>query len=178
MANGLVMHEKYKYTRLRSMVPPVVGFDIRAFSEQQAVIRNIEYQIRNGERQLPTKRKCTDCGKQAKHYYYNSYDLSDENIITPLCTPCKILRETMGVSIEHFDEYILDYLKTRPEGVEIYSIMIKCAMFEFDDEDSNWNPEELRPAVQSYIHRLVKDGSVKVVKISSRKKIYKPVSTV
>lgn len=172
------MDEKYKYTVFRSMVPSFLGFDIDAFREKQAIISNIKNQIRCKARPLPTKLKCTDCRYRARHYYFNSYDLNDENIVTPLCTSCKIMRETMGVSITNFDDYILDYIRTKPDGVSIYSIMVHCAAFEFDETPENWNPEELEPTIRSFLKRLIVNKMVIVNKVSARKKIYISASSV
>lgn len=152
MAESEIVGKNHRFTILH---PVFVECNHRSFFERMAAIESIKRDILSKERHLSIRKKCVDCGYEACHAFYATYQVDIVDYTVYLCSPCRFMREVMGVAIESFDDYILDYIRTHKEEVDSISIVIHCSEFDFGTELEGWNPDELEPIVELYLKRLV-----------------------
>lgn len=142
-------------------IPPIfTECNHRSFFERMAAIESMKSDILKKERVLSKSKYCEDCGYIARHAFYASYRIFRLDEVTYLCSPCRLMREAMGVAVKCFDKYILDYIKSRTGDVNSISIVIHCAEFDFGESILGWEPDELEPIVNMYLKRLSKDGKL------------------
>lgn len=149
--------ESQKFTLLS---PIFCECNHRSFFERMAAIESIKSDIINKERVLSKSKDCEDCGYAACHAFYASYRVFRLDEVNYLCSPCRLIREVMGVAIKNFDKYILDFVKSRIGDVNNTSIVIHCAEFDFGEQLLGWEPDELEPIIKLYLKRLSKDGKL------------------